>query len=89
MMLSRLETLFGLKGRANLVAVSLAQGLVFGAGHASQGVTGMIITGAIGTALGVYFMTRGQRSLVPLVLSHGIIDTTALSVSWLGPMFGG
>jgi membrane protease YdiL (CAAX protease family) len=89
MMLSRLEILFGLKGRANLAAVSLAQGLLFGAGHASQGATGMIITGAIGTALGLYFMTRGQRSLIPLVLSHGIIDTTVLSASWLGRMFGG
>ena len=36
-----------------------------------------------------YFMTRGQRSLVPLVLSHGIIDTTVLSASWLGRTFGG
>ena len=89
MMLSRLEILFGLQGRANLVAVSLAQGLLFGAGHASQGVTGMIITGAIGTALAVYFMTRGQRSLFPLVLSHGIIDTTVLSASWIGRTFGG
>ena len=88
MMLSRLETLFGLQGRANIVAASLAQGVLFGAGHASQGVTGMIITGAIGTVLAVYFMTRGQRSLVPLVLSHGIIDTTVLSASWLSRTFG-
>jgi hypothetical protein len=89
MMLSRLETLFGLQGRANIVAASLAQGVLFGAGHASQGVTGMIITGAIGTALAVYFMTRGQRSLIPLVLSHGIIDTAVLSASWIGRTFGG
>ena len=88
MMLSRLETLFGLRGRANIIAASLAQGVLFGAGHASQGVTGMIITGAIGTVLAVYFMTRGQRSLVPLVLSHGIIDTTVLSASWLSRTFG-
>ena len=88
MMLSRLETLFGLQGRANIVAASLAQGVLFGAGHASQGVTGMIITGAIGTVLAVYFMTRGQRSLVPLVLSHGIVDTMVLSASWLSRTFG-
>jgi membrane protease YdiL (CAAX protease family) len=88
MMLSRLETLFGLQGRANIVVASLAQGVLFGAGHASQGVTGMIITGAIGTVLAVYFMTRGRRSLVPLVISHGIIDTTVLSASWLSRTFG-
>ena len=88
MMLSRLETLFGLQGRANIVTVSLAQGVLFGAGHASQGVTGMIITGAIGTVLGMYFMTRGQRSLVPLVLSHGIIDSAVLSASWLSGASG-
>jgi membrane protease YdiL (CAAX protease family) len=83
MMLSRLETLFALQGRASIVAVSLAQGVLFGAGHASQGITGMLITGAIGIVLAVYFMTRGQRSLVPLVLSHGIIDSAVLSASWL------
>ena len=88
MILSRLEVLFGLQGRANLVVVSLVQGIIFGAGHASQGVTGMIMTGAIGTALGIYFMTRGQRSLIPLVLSHGIIDSLVLSGSWLARTFG-
>ncbi len=83
MLLSRLEVAFGLQGRMNIAVVSLAQGALFGAGHASQGGTGMLMTGAIGTALGVYFMTRGQRSLLPLVLSHGIIDTLVLGGSWL------
>ena len=67
----------------NIAVVSLTLGALFGAGHASQGGTGMLMTGAIGTALGVYFMTRGQRSLLPLVLSHGIIDTLVLGGSWL------
>ena len=88
MMLSRLETLFGLQGHTSIVAVSLAQGVLFGAGHASQGMTGMLITGAIGIVLAVYFMTRGQRSLVPLVLSHGIIDSAVLSASWLSGASG-
>ncbi len=88
MLLSRLEVIFGLQGRLNIAAVSLAQGSLFGAGHASQGVTGMIMTATIGTALAAYFMTRGQRTLIPLVLSHGIIDTTVLSVSWVARTIG-
>jgi hypothetical protein len=89
MLLSRLEVAFGLQGRMNIAVVSLTQGVIFGAGHASQGGTGMLMTGAIGTALGVYFMTRGQRSLIPLVLSHGIIDTLVLGGSWLSRTPGG
>jgi len=88
MLLSRLELLVGLDGRAGIAVVSVVQGILFGAGHASQGPTGMIITATIGTALAVYFMTRGQRSLIPLVLAHGIIDTTVLSLSWLSHTMG-
>ncbi len=88
MLLARLEVLFGLHGRANVVVVSLAQGILFGAGHASQGATGMVMTATTGTALAAYFMTRGRRTLVPLVLSHGIIDTTVLTASWLSRTFG-
>jgi membrane protease YdiL (CAAX protease family) len=88
MILNRLDVLFGLQGRTGIAVASLAQGILFGAGHASQGMTGMIMTGTIGTALAIYFMTRGQRSLMPLVISHGVIDTLVLSGSWLARTFG-
>jgi membrane protease YdiL (CAAX protease family) len=88
MLLGRLEVLYALQGRPNIAVVSVVQGILFGAGHASQGVTGMVMTATIGTALAVYFMTRGQRSLIPLILSHGIIDTTVLGISWLSRTFG-
>ena len=44
MLLNRLEVMFGLEGRVNVIAVSLVQGILFGAGHASQGMTGMVMT---------------------------------------------
>ena len=89
MILSRLEVVFAVKGRSGIALVSMAQGVLFGAGHASQGATGMVMTGVVGTALAIYFLTRGQRTLIPLVLSHGIIDTTVLSASWLSRTFAG
>lgn len=32
-----------------------------GAGHASQGASGMIMTGAIGVVVGVFFVARARR----------------------------
>lgn len=83
MLLTRLQALIGGQGPAGVLVPSLLQGGLFGAAHASQGVTGMLATGIVGTALGVYFLTRGQRSLIPLVISHGLIDTLALSAAWI------
>ncbi len=48
----------------------------------------MVMTAAIGTVLAVYIMTRGERSLIPLVLSHGIIDSVVLSASWISKVQG-
>jgi len=83
MILQRLETVVGLQGQRGIAAASVAQGMIFGAGHASQGATGMLMTAVIGTALGVYFLTRGQRTLIPLIISHGVIDSSVLGISWL------
>jgi membrane protease YdiL (CAAX protease family) len=83
LLLSRLEALFGLDGYMSILVPAFAQGVIFGAGHASQGLTGMVITGTIGTAMAVYLVTRGERSLIPLVIAHGTIDTIALTAHWI------
>ncbi len=83
MLLSKFTTLFG-GGRSALVLAVLAQAIWFGAGHASQGVSGMIMTGVIGAVVGTYFVTRGRRALIPLMIGHGFIDTVSQTIYFIG-----
>jgi len=62
------------------VLAVLAQAFWFGASHISQGGSGMIMAGAIGAVLGTYFITRGRRALIPLMIAHGIIDTVSQTI---------
>ena len=80
-LLSTFTTLFG-GGRRALTLAVLAQAIWFGAGHASQGVSGMIMTGTIGAVLGVFYVTRARRALIPLIVGHGLFDTVALSINY-------
>jgi membrane protease YdiL (CAAX protease family) len=66
-----------------LVLASLLQAIWFGAGHASQGLTGMLMTGAVGFVLALVFLTRMNRNLWPLVIAHGTIDSAVLAVNWI------
>lgn len=83
MLLSKFTTLFG-DGRSALVLAVLAQAIWFGAGHVSQGVSGMIMTGAIGAVVGTYFVTRGHRALIPLMIGHGFVDTVSQTIYFIG-----
>ncbi len=80
-LLNRLLTLSGERKGGRIAAVAI-QAAWFGGGHASQGVSGMLITGAVGLMLGFYFLTRAERRLLPLILAHGAIDTISLSLAW-------
>jgi membrane protease YdiL (CAAX protease family) len=82
-LLSKFATLFG-GGRSALVLAILAQAIWFGAGHVSQGVSGMIMTGAIGAVVGTYFVTRGRRALIPLMIGHGFVDTVSQTIYFVG-----
>lgn len=75
-LLSKFTTLFG-SGRPALAFAILAQAIWFGSGHVSQGVSGMIMTGVIGVVLGVFFVTRARRALLPLIIGHGSVDTVS------------
>jgi len=79
LLLSKFTTLFG-GGRLALGLAILAQAIWFGAGHVSQGVSGMIMAGTIGAVLGVFFVTRGRRALIPLMLGHGFVDTVSQTI---------
>ncbi len=80
--LNRLLALTGESGRG-LVLASVLQAIWFGAGHASQGLSGMVITGAVGFMLALAFLTKMKRNLWPLVIAHASIDSVALTLAWL------
>ena len=82
MLLSKFSTLFG-DSRLALVLAVLAQAIWFGVGHASQGVSGMIMTGAIGAVVGAYFVTRGRRTLIPLMIGHGFVDSVSQTIHFV------
>lgn len=81
-MLNRLMVLTGESGNRVIIACFL-QAVWFGAGHASQGLTGMVITGAIGFVLALAFLYRMNRNLWPLVIAHAMIDSAVLSINWI------
>ncbi len=81
-LLSKFAAIFG-SGRRALALAVLAQGIWFGAGHITQGVSGMIMAGAIGVVLGVFFLTRARRALIPMIIGHGLVDTVSLTINFV------
>ena len=80
-LLTKFTTLFG-DGRLALALAVLAQAVWFGAGHVSQGVSGMIMAGAIGAALGTFFLTRARRALLPLIIAHAFVNTLTQTINY-------
>ncbi len=38
----------------------------------------------IGAVVGTYFVTRGRRALIPLMIGHGLIDTVSQTIYFIG-----
>jgi len=82
-LLNRFEALFGGSRAATSTAVVM-QAALFGAVHAyNRGLHGFLTIGAVGLALGLLFLGF-RRSLVPLVLAHGIMDMLGFLEDYLG-----
>jgi hypothetical protein len=81
-LLARFTTLFG-GGRLALALAVIAQAIWFGSGHISQGISGMIMAATIGLVLGVFFLTRARRALLPLIIGHGMVDTVSQTIFYL------
>lgn len=64
------------------VALS-ASALLFGMAHAYQGPPGILVAGITGAVLGALYMSSG-RNLWPVVLAHGVADTIACVMIYLG-----
>ncbi len=81
-LINRFSAALGDTRNAAIVAV-LLQGLLFGLAHPSQGVGGMLQTGAIGIVFGALYI-RFNRNLWPLILAHGIMDTLGFTAIFFG-----
>lgn len=79
----RLQALLGARRGAGLLAATV-QGLVFGLAHAYQGPTGVLVTGSLGLVFGLLYLRT--KSLWPLVIAHGLIDTLSLLALYAGAL---
>lgn len=78
----RLAILFGDTTKAWLLAAVLAS-IVFGFVHNYQGPSGIITTALIAFLFGLIF-TFNKNNLMVLVLTHGIYNTIAMTLIYLG-----
>lgn len=65
--------------RAEILAVIFGA-LLFGLAHLYQGWEAIPAISAIGLLLGLYYQRR--RRILPLVLAHGLFDTTVMLIAW-------
>lgn len=70
--------------RADLVAV-LVSSIFFGYRHYYyQGMHGALITGAAGLAFALLYLWFGRRNILPLIFAHGIFNSLAQTIRFLG-----
>jgi len=82
LLLSRFQAVFSSHKLAAIFAV-IAQAVWFGAGHASQGLTGIMVTGFIGLCLGLYYIYRSSGNLWPMIIAHGLFNTLSLTLNFV------
>jgi uncharacterized protein len=82
-----LAMLFGGSRTAWLVAC-LLQGALFGCAHAYQNPLGIAITGTLGVLMGLLVLASG-RNLWPVIIGHGLFDTSRFVLFYFqGPPTG-
>ena len=74
---------FGKSTRVAWISSLLAVNIGFGLAHSYQGLTGMIDAGLIGLLLGLLYLSTG-RDLLVLIVAHGLFDTIAFVMIFLG-----
>lgn len=81
-LMNRLARVFGGSNAAWLAALILSS-VLFGWGHTEQGISGWVQEGFSGLLLGVLFLAMGRNLVVPIV-AHGISNTLAFVLIYLG-----
>ncbi len=79
--LDRLQVVFG-RGPVGIVVAVIGQAAAFGALHAIQGPTGIVITAWIGLVLAGAYFASGRNLWAP-ILAHGLMDTMSLTLMFL------
>lgn len=69
--------------RAGWVIGLIGSSVLFGFGHVYQGITGILETFLFGCVMAGLYLT-GRRNLWLLVIAHGVYDTAALVLIFLG-----
>ncbi|MEO1642244.1 MAG: type II CAAX endopeptidase family protein [Pseudomonadota bacterium] len=80
-LMSRFSTLLG-GTRFAWVIAAFVQAVIFGLGHAYQGLAGVIITGFVGLVFGLSYLLS-KRNLWPVIIAHGLINTIGMTVLYL------
>jgi membrane protease YdiL (CAAX protease family) len=80
-LLNSLIELFGDHKKGVTAAVVLHAG-VFGMLHISQGVPGVISTGAVAVIFAVVYLLNGKK-LFPLIIAHGLINSISITAYYL------
>lgn len=78
----RFQILFGRKN-IGLIVAALAQAALFGWLHALQGPSGIVLTAYVGLVFAAVYLASG-RNLWTVILAHGLVDTFALTMMFLG-----
>jgi membrane protease YdiL (CAAX protease family) len=79
---SRLLRMFP-ASRLAVAAAVLLQAVLFGSLHLYLGVSGALVAGLMGIVLGAVYLFGG-RNLWPGIILHGLIDSTSITVVFLG-----
>jgi uncharacterized protein len=82
-LISRLAAVFGGSSRTNWAIALVLASIVFGLGHAYQGVSGMISTGVGGALYGLVYLLAG-RNIWPAVIAHGLADVLGFTAIFAG-----
>lgn len=82
--INRASTVLGRGLIADIVAALFAA-IFFGYRHYYyQGINGALQTGAIGLGLGLLYIWFGRKNIMPLIFSHGIVNTIGQTRRYLG-----
>jgi membrane protease YdiL (CAAX protease family) len=78
-LIGRIEAAFGGASRASTIAAVVLSSVVFGAAHAYQGPTGMLITGTLGLIFAIAYVAAGRNPWFNMLV-HGLYDTLSLGL---------
>lgn len=79
---NRITDVFG-NERTGVIIALVGNAVVFGVGHAYQGITGILDTALAGLVLGLLYLLARRNLWLP-ILTHGIIDTVGFILIYAG-----